>query len=54
MAILVPELKKIIFGMESWWDEIDSVDEVSDITGSIIADIWYVKMLREMEEEQKC
>ena len=47
-AIFVPELKKIIFGMESWWSGIESEEELRNITDDDIENIWYVKMLKEM------
>lgn len=47
-AIFVPELRKIIFGMESWWGEIESEEELRDITDDDIENVWYVKMLKGM------
>lgn len=44
-AILVPELKKIIFGYESWWRKIDNVDDFKEITNQDIENTWYVKLL---------
>lgn len=46
-AIFVPELGKIIFGMESWRGEIESEEELKDITDGDIENVWYVKMLEE-------
>ena len=51
-AIFVPELKKIIFGMESWWSEIKSEEELKEITDDDIENIWYVKMLKWMEDRE--
>lgn len=45
-AIFVPELGKIIFGMESWWGRIKSEEELKDITDGDIENVWYVKMLK--------
>ena len=45
-AIFVPELKKIIFGMESWWSRVNSIDDIKDITDEDIENTWYVKLLR--------
>jgi hypothetical protein len=47
-AIYVPELKKVVYGYESWWHEIDSVDEFKKITKEDIENTWYVKLLRAM------
>ena len=44
--IFVPELGKIIFGMESWWSEIKSEEELKDIADGDIENVWYVKMLK--------
>jgi len=48
-AIYVPELKRVVYGYESWWSEIDSVNEFKQITGEDIENTWYVKLLRAME-----
>jgi len=47
-AIFVPELKKIIYGCESWWGEIESPDDLKDITNEDIQNTWYVKLLKSM------
>ena len=52
-AIFVPELKKIVFGCESWWRKIDSMDEVKDITDEDIENQWYVKLFKSIEEDRK-
>lgn len=46
-AIFVPELGEIIYGAESWWEEIESEDELKEITDSDIDNVWYVKLLKE-------
>lgn len=51
-AIFVPELRKIIFGMESWWGEIESEEELKDITDSDIENVWYINMLKEIGGKQ--
>lgn len=45
-AIFVPELSKIIYGCESWWGEIKSIDEIKDITDEDIDNVWYVKLMK--------
>lgn len=47
-AIFVPDIGKIIFGCESWWSKINDMDEVKDITDEDIDNVWYVKLLKEM------
>lgn len=45
-AIFVPELGKIIFGIESWWGRIESKEELEKlITPELIKNIWYVQLL---------
>ena len=47
-AIFVPELKKIIYGCESWWREIESVEDFKGISKEDIENTWYVKLLRQL------
>jgi hypothetical protein len=61
-AIFVPELKTVIYGMESWWGRIKSEEDLNElITDDVIKDCWYVKVLAaissgktEGEQESKC
>lgn len=50
-AIFVPELKKIVYGCESWWHEITSVEELKDISDSDIDNTWYVQLLKDTGKE---
>jgi hypothetical protein len=45
-AIFVPELGKIIYGCESWWGEIESIEKLKEITNEDIDNVWYVKLLK--------
>lgn len=45
-AIFVPELKKIIYGCESWWRVIESIDDFTEISDEDIENTWYVKLLK--------
>ena len=47
-AIFVPELKRIIYGYESWWREIESVEDFKGISEEDINNTWYVKMLNKL------
>jgi hypothetical protein len=47
-AIYVFNLKKIVFGMESWWGTIKSEANLEQITDKDIENIWYVKALKEL------
>ena len=44
-AIYVPELKKIIYGCESWWRTIKSIEDFKGISTEDIENTWYVKLL---------
>jgi len=44
-AMFVPELKKVIYGAGSWWSEIESEEELKEITNDDIENVWYVKLL---------
>jgi hypothetical protein len=52
-AIFVPELKKVIFGCESWWGYIRSEEELKQITDSDIDNVWYVQLLKEMGKKDE-
>lgn len=49
-AIFVPELKKIVYGYESWWGAITSADDMKElhISDEDIENVWYVKAMKEM------
>lgn len=49
-AIFVPELKKIVYGCESWWRKIESVEDFKGISEEDIDNTWYVKLLKKFEE----
>lgn len=50
-GIYVPELKKIVYGCGSWWNEIESEEDLKNITDEDIENTWYVKAYREMHSE---
>jgi len=45
-VIFVPEMKQIIYGMESWWGAIESPEHLKDITNADINNVWYVQALK--------
>lgn len=47
-AIFVPDLKKIIYGCESWWRTIESIEDFKGISIEDIENTWYVKLLKAM------
>lgn len=51
-AIFVPELKKIIFGYESWWSEITNKEDFKDITDKDINNVWYMKFLNSQIQKE--
>lgn len=52
-AIYVFELRKIVYGCESWWRTIKSVDDFSGISKEDIDGTWYVQLLREMQKDEE-
>lgn len=50
-CIFLPEIKKIVFGAESWWSRIKPGEDVSDITDEDVENTWYVKYLKELIKE---
>lgn len=52
-AIFVPKLRKIIYGCESWWRKIDSIEDLKGISKEDIENVWYVQLLRAMEAKEK-
>lgn len=51
-AIFIPELKKVVFGYQSWWSEIKSENELKDITDNDIQNVWYVKLLNSFSKDK--
>lgn len=49
-AIFVFDLKKIIYGCESWWGIIEKEEDLKDITDKEINNIWYVKALKSLSQ----
>lgn len=49
-AIFVPELKRIVYGYESWWREIESADDFAGISDEDIENTWYVGLLKKLKE----
>ena len=52
-AIFVPSLKKIIFGCESWWGEIKTLEEFTEITKDEIANSPAILLMKAMFETEK-
>lgn len=45
-AFFVPELKRIVYGSESFHRKLDNIDNLKGISNEDIDNIWYVKLLR--------
>lgn len=52
-AIWVPDLKRIIFGVESWWGAIKSPDDLRKITDADISNVWYVQAIKAIDAPTK-
>ena len=52
-VIFIPELKECVLGAGSWWGEIENEKELEDITDDTIGNVWYVKLLKEMNKKEK-
>lgn len=52
-AIFIPELKKIIYGYESWWGRLESPEDFKEITPDDINSLWYVQLLKAMAEKEE-
>jgi len=51
-AIIVPELRTLVMGSESWWSEITSASELRDITDDNIMDAPYMQLLKSLLPEE--
>lgn len=51
-AIVVPELRRIVMGAESWWSPIESEDQLTQIADEDIEGVWYVKALKSFIGEE--
>ena len=49
-AMWVPALGRVVWGDESWWGEVESPEQLKQITDEDIANVWYVRALREQFE----
>jgi hypothetical protein len=49
-AIWVPDLKRIVFGAQSWWGVLKTPNDMKQITDADIQNVWYVQAMRAMDE----
>lgn len=52
-AIFVPDLGKVIYGMESWWGIIKDEQSLRQITDNDIDNVWYVRALKQLTEAEQ-
>lgn len=50
-AIFVPNLKRVVFGAESYWREIEGPEDLDKITNADIENTWYIKALKSFGED---
>ena len=57
-AIFIPKLNRIVFGMESFWYELESPEDLEQITNEDIDNVWYVQAFKTLsnlkEKELNC
>lgn len=51
-AIVVPDLRRVIMGCESWWCEIESTEDLRSITDEDIDSTWYMKVLKSLAQPE--
>lgn len=51
-AIFVFDLRRVIFGYESWWGIIETEAQLQQITDADIENVWYVKALMALSEAE--
>jgi hypothetical protein len=51
-TMYVPDLKRVVFGYESWWGAIKSENDLRQITDKDISNVWYVKALKALSENK--
>jgi len=52
-AIYVPDLKRVVWGCESWWGIIKNPEGLKAITDADIQNIWYVKAFNELMQAEE-
>ena len=49
-CIFIPELKTIVWGMESWWSKIEKEEDLKEITNEDINKVWYVELFKNIRK----
>jgi hypothetical protein len=50
-VIFIPDLMRVVSGIESWWDFIKKPKDLRQITDVDIQNVWYVKALKSMHKD---
>lgn len=51
-AILIPEMSEVVYGCESFWGEIESEDDLRELTDQNINNVWYIKALKQLSRDK--
>lgn len=47
----IPELKRLVYGAESWWMFIETPEDLKQITDADINSVWYVQLLKSLSAQ---
>jgi len=51
-CIYVFDTCQLVYGIESWWGEIETEGQLRQITDGDIDNVWYVKALKQLQDEK--
>lgn len=50
-VIFIPDLMRVVLGIESWWGVIRKPEDLKQITDADIQNVWYLKALKSMQKD---
>ena len=50
-VIFIPDLMRVVLGIESWWVVIKKPKDLKKITDADIQNVWYAKALKSMHKD---
>ena len=50
-VIFIPDLMRVVSGIESWWSVIKKPEDLKQITDADIQNVWYVKALKSIHKD---
>jgi hypothetical protein len=50
-VIFIPDIMRVVLGIESWWSVIRKPEDLKQITDADIQNVWYVKALKSMHKD---